>query len=278
MSWSTFQPVLDGLDDREKNPEIPLPDEHPVEYGSIVVRRKFVERARVVREKNDGDRRPRLSRLAREIERGHVLEPSEVMTRSNRFSVWIIESASPPLDTRVMLGAIGEVQPHVLRDERLVETAVLGEDERVVDARREQDVVDLVAEKVLEPLETVPVPVLEIVEVEFLVGHCFRPRSFRVRRGSCGGVCVRRRPSVANNAAVDGRRSRSIETADGGSRTGRRTRSFRRRVGDLFETRQSGATSTIIENGVEIFHPVFTVQRVQRPLHDAHGPSSRRPP
>jgi hypothetical protein len=46
-----------------------------------------------------------------------------------------------------------------------MEAAVLGEDERVVDAGSEKDMVDLVTEKVLKPLETVLVTVLEIRKI-----------------------------------------------------------------------------------------------------------------
>ena len=74
--------------------------------------------------------------------------------RLNRRSSRASASASRPDDTRVMPGLCRKLEIEELAQDPLAQLAVLGQDERVVEAADEQDVLDPVLREVLEPRQT----------------------------------------------------------------------------------------------------------------------------
>ena len=73
------------------------------------------------------------------------------MTRLNPRSSRASASASPPDETRVIPGLCRKLEIEEFAQDALAQLAVLGQDERVVEAADEQDVLDPVLREVLEP-------------------------------------------------------------------------------------------------------------------------------
>jgi hypothetical protein len=154
-------PVFQGLDDRDDDPEIPLPDEHLVEDRRVAFKEKVLELPVVVREQHDRDVQPRFPDQPRELDRRHVVdmergdhevEPAFFFRQRYCFL--------PARDSR-KLGGMAQVEPLVLVPNQLVESPVLFEEVQVIQARDEEHVADPEPHQVLKTLEPVPVPVLD---------------------------------------------------------------------------------------------------------------------
>ena len=131
--------VLDRLDDRRDQAHVSLPEEDPVERrrpGGGDLR----DLAHVVGQRHDRRLQPRLAEPARELRRRHVAQvgrgDDEVIPRP----------LARPRQRLLRRGDVGDgggradVQVEELLEDDLLELAVLGQDEGVVQARHEQDV------------------------------------------------------------------------------------------------------------------------------------------
>ena len=161
-------PVFEGLDDRDNDPEIPLPDEHPVEDRRFPFDEKVLELPVVVCEQHDRDVQPRFPDEPRELDRRHVVdvergddevEPALFFRQRNRFL--------PARNSR-QLGGVAQVEPLILVPDQLVEPPVFFKEVQVVQARDEKDVPDPEPHEVLKSLEPVPVPVFDEECIESL--------------------------------------------------------------------------------------------------------------
>ena len=146
--------VLDELDDREEDPHVALPEEDAVQLPGVVAGREVGQRARVVgEERHRGPPSAELPDSASELERAHVADvegrDDEVEVRLDLEEREGLRSGRDARDAR----DVSEVQLLRLGEDPLVELAVLGEDEGVVQAGDDEDVVDPVGH---EPLESAP--------------------------------------------------------------------------------------------------------------------------
>ena len=143
--------VLDLLHDREEDPDVPLPHEGLFEVLAVVPRQVLAHRAGVVAEERDRGLAPRVAEAVRERPDVHVPE----VRRGDHE----LEAVGHPGDAFERLvaglhldhpGEGPQVQVEEPRQDPVVELAVLGEDERVVVAQHEEDIVDLEADEVRE--------------------------------------------------------------------------------------------------------------------------------
>ena len=126
---------------------------------------QVVQRAAIVRQQHNGHVDVGVFELLRELDRMHVVE---VQRRNDQVETLFSEDAGNRLlATRHTFDARGveEIQTHVFVEQGFVQPTVLRQDERVVHARNEKNVVDFVTDEILETLEAVSVAVFEIDEV-----------------------------------------------------------------------------------------------------------------
>ncbi len=141
--------VLDGAHDRREQADVPLPEERGVDHvARLRARGEGAHLADVVGEKDDGKARLRLAHPAGEVDGRHV---ADVGRRQDEARARLAGRQ------RESLGAArhGRDVRHVveLREPPLVELLVLFEDEGVVGARDEQDLLDPVPHEVLEVVD-----------------------------------------------------------------------------------------------------------------------------
>ncbi|MEJ2719993.1 MAG: hypothetical protein P8181_02465 [bacterium] len=218
-----IEPVFHEFDDGEQNPEVAAPDEHLVEIRHVVFGHQVVEGARVVGEQHDGNIFDASFRLARKIDRLHILQTQRRDDEVEPLLVGEHRKRIPAAGHTCDTGCIAEIQPHVFVQQGLVKTPILGQYERIVNARHEQDVADPVPDQILKTLEPGPVPVLEIVKIEILQRTVSSLQMTGVSP-SCGNRCKTYGPAEAAGKTL--------------------------------------SPTNIIENGVEIFHSVFNNRQV----------------
>ena len=161
--------VLDVLDDRQQDPHVPLPDEDAVDVRHVVAGGELRQLARVVRQQHDRDVEADLPRLPRQLGGVHV---PELDRRDDEVEARFLGGALQRLAAGGDAGQERRVpQPEVdeLPQQPLAELAVLFEDEEVVGARDEEDVLDASPHQFLEIRDAVAAPTARAERL----GHSF---------------------------------------------------------------------------------------------------------
>ena len=161
--------VLDVLDDRQQDPHVPLPDEDAVDVRHVVAGGELRQLARVVRQQHDRDVEADLPRLPRQLGGVHV---PELDRRDDEVEARLLGGALQRLAAGGDAGQERRVpQPEVdeLPQQPLAELPVLFEDEEVVGARDEKDVLDASPHQLLEIRDAVAAPAARAERL----GHSF---------------------------------------------------------------------------------------------------------
>ncbi len=147
------EPVLDLLDDGEEDRDVALPEVDALEIGGVVAVQEQRQLPRVVGEQHDRDGQARLLHLPRQRGRVHV---PDVHRGDDQVEAALPRRERQRLGARRDAGdgrAVAEAQVEELAEDPLAELAVLRQDERVVQAADEQDVLDPVLGEILEAAE-----------------------------------------------------------------------------------------------------------------------------
>ena len=131
-------PILHQLDDGGQDADVALPEEHAGEIARVVRGHEIGDGAAVVGEQRHGRVGARLAEAARERQRVHVADVK-------RAEHQVVAAAGRPRqrlragrDPR-QRGGMAEVEIEELAQDELVQLTVLGQRERIVQARDEQD-------------------------------------------------------------------------------------------------------------------------------------------
>src|SRR6266542_4059904 len=146
--------ILDGLDDRREKPHVPLPEKNAVEGRRPAGGLQLPDFVHVVGQRDDRSLYSGFPKLAGEGDRRCV---PDVGRRDDEVVAGPIPSQRERLFRRRHVGdrrRRTHVQVEKLLEDDLLQLAVLGEDERVVQARNEQDVADPEPGQVREARQT----------------------------------------------------------------------------------------------------------------------------
>jgi hypothetical protein len=143
--------VLDILDDGQQDPDVALPQEDALQLGRVVTRNEVLELARIVGQQDDGRIQPGLPQPADQLEDVHV---PEVEAGDDEIVPLLFsgERQRPftGRDVRELRG-VPQIEIEELGEDQLAEVAVLGQDEEVVQARDQQDVLHVKGHQLLKP-------------------------------------------------------------------------------------------------------------------------------
>ena len=144
------QPIFDVLDDRQQDAHVALPQEGPSEVRGVMAGHELGQRPVVVRQQHHRHREPGLLDPPRQRQGRHV---AHLQRRDDQIEATRARGQGQRFFARGDLGEAGrvvQVELQVLAQDQLVQLAVLGEDERVVSAGDQQDVVDPMGHQILE--------------------------------------------------------------------------------------------------------------------------------
>ena len=147
------QPVLDLLDDRQQDGDVALPQVDALEVRRLVARKERREFARVVREEDHRYSEPGVLDLPRQRRRVHV---ADVHRRDDEVEAMLAGGERQRLGPGRHAGnarTVPKTEVEEFAEDPLAELAVFRQDERVVQAADEQDVLDAMLGQVLEAPE-----------------------------------------------------------------------------------------------------------------------------
>ena len=145
--------VLDVLDDGDEDADIALPEEDAVDIGQRIARNKILNLAVIVGEHDDRYIEPGLLDLAGQLGGAHLADrqvgDDEVEARIGAGQLNRLRTAGDMGDA----GDVLEMQFERVADQQLVEPSVFAQNERIVEARHQQDVAHAEGHQLLECLE-----------------------------------------------------------------------------------------------------------------------------
>ncbi len=145
--------VFDVVDDRDENARVPLPQEDAVDVGLRVARDEVLDFAMVVGQHDDGNIQSGGFDVARQLRGVHVADLQvgddqvEARLRARQFHGFL--ATGDVRDARHLM----KVQFQRFADQQFIEPPIFAQDERVVEAGDEQNVVHAERHQVLEAFE-----------------------------------------------------------------------------------------------------------------------------